>query len=112
MYISNLVNKNIALIHRDIRWDNVGVINVSYVLFDFELSVWGDPIWDYARILFESKDSERKQIFKLSGYSHQELIINEVIFSLSFLHYLISIGDNNNKEISKCINKVSSLSII
>lgn len=97
------MNKKVSLIHRDIRLDNIGEINNRYVLYDYELSMWGDPIWDFSRMLYETENEEDKEkIFFLSGYTKRDLNVYLCLYALSFLSYFCDADYKNMKEIEKC----------
>ncbi len=109
-YINDLKDGPVAIIHRDVRWDNIGEIDGRYVLFDFELAMWGNPIWDFARLLYESdKLEDKKKIISLSGYQEDELYINQCLYALSFLHYFKTAEYKNQKEIIKCIDIIKEI---
>lgn len=109
-YINDLKDGPVAIIHRDVRWDNIGEIDGRYVLFDFELAMWGNPIWDFARLLYESdKLEDKKKIISLSGYQEDELYINQCLYALSFLHYFKTAEYKNQKEITKCIDIIKEI---
>lgn len=95
--------RQVSLIHRDIRLDNIGELNGCYVLFDYERAMWGNPIWDFARLFYEVECEEDKQaIYELSGYTKKELHIHRCLYAFSFLHYFYSAEYQNRKEIEKC----------
>ncbi|TKJ07555.1 hypothetical protein FC702_05205, partial [Bacillus cereus] len=43
---SQTLDSRVCIIHRDIRMDNVGEKDGKYILFDYELAMWGDRYWD------------------------------------------------------------------
>lgn len=103
LFEKRTMNKKVSLIHRDIRVDNIGEINNRYVLYDYELSMWGDPIWDFSRMLYESKNEEDKEkIYLLSGYTKRDLNVYLCLYALSFLNYFCDADFKNVKEIEKC----------
>lgn len=109
-YIANIKNGPVSIIHRDVRWDNIGKIDGRYVLFDFELAMWGDPIWDFARLLYESDKIENKKIIiKLSEYQKEELYLSQCLYAFSFLHYFKTAEHKNQNEILKCISIIKEI---
>lgn len=109
-YIGNLEAEKVSLVHRDVRWDNVGERQGRYVLFDFELAMWGNPIWDYARLLYGAENADEEEaIFALSGYKSKELHLNRCLYAFSFLHYFDGADYKNKFEIEKCLRIVEGL---
>ena len=96
---------NICLIHRDFRNDNIGKRNQQSVLYDFELAMWGDPLWDIARILVES-DSTIYDKFASELYSVDKRIIDgyKYLYVASFLDYLLRYQKNDLIKIDEMLS--------
>lgn len=102
---NNHYDDMVSIIHRDIRWSNIGEKNQEIVFFDFELAMWGNPIWDLARLYYELDFSENTKEFILRKYNISEKYFFAFVdlYVLSFLAYLYEVSSNNGKEIKKCL---------
>lgn len=100
--------RKVCLLHRDIRLANIGKIEGKLVLFDFELAMWGDPLWDYARICFERGKNFVNELENSLNFEFKEVEASILLYVFSYLNFLIKYqnNDNNNEEIRKCLIKV------
>lgn len=102
-------NNTVCLLHRDIRKKNIGMKDGQYVLFDFELIIWGNPIWDFARLLYQVDNKKDEDIiYKKSGYKKKELDVYKCIYAFSFLAYFYDSFSKNKKEITNCIRVIEN----
>ncbi|WP_158246301.1 phosphotransferase family protein [Sulfobacillus sp. hq2] len=98
-------NPKICLIHRDIRRANIGSRDNSLVLLDYELAIWGDPLWDVGRYLL---DCPSRDDF-LAGYGMPDsevLIAYTGLFAFSFAEYLIRHGYNSGEDFKNCVRAI------
>ncbi len=98
-------NFETTLIHRDFRNDNIGRKNDDFVLFDFELAMLGDPLWDCARILTENDENEcyTKQVMELYDVDEKIVKAYKYLYGSSFLAFLLEFQTENIIEINKMI---------
>lgn len=88
-----------CFLHRDIRSDNIGVRLRKLIFFDFELLMIGPPIWDLARIFFDSNFSNEIEKILEEVYSvrKNDLYYYTVLYGVNTLYYYFEKGLDNSK---------------
>lgn len=90
-----------SYIHKDFRYENIGERKGSYILFDYEHAVWGDPYWDVARYVVESARS-KNALYALYGVEDEDRAdIYTWMFALSFAAYLVRHDRTDNEKFEK-----------
>ena len=98
----------LCLIHRDIRQENIGARENSLILFDFELAIWGDPLWDVGRYLLSCQSLSDF----VSGYGipdNEVLTAYTGLFAFSFAEYLIRNGQTDGTDFHNCVQAITKI---
>lgn len=101
--LKNSARTPTTYIHKDIRFENIGERKGTYILFDFEHAMWGDPYWDVARYVVESAQS-KDGFYALYGVEDKARAdIYTWMFALSFAAYLVRHDQTDNEKFEKCL---------
>ncbi len=77
---------DICIIHRDFRNANIGEFHGETVIFDFEIAMWGDPLFDVGRILVENKEENLVDfVADLYNEKTENIEIYCYLYAMSFL---------------------------
>ncbi len=104
IHTTNQYDGFISYIHRDVRSSNIGERNGKLILFDFELGIWGNPLWDIARYGYENLENTTLHKMFIEKYNIEEGLYKSYLklYSISFLNYLLKVKSSNSIEIEKC----------
>lgn len=103
--IPNPYDNRISYIHRDVRMANFGERDNKLILFDFELGIWGNPLWDVARYGYENLENTmlHRIIIQKYGIDEQLYLSYMKLYGISFLNYILKTEPSNYEEVDKCI---------
>ncbi|PUA34639.1 hypothetical protein C8Z91_34810 [Paenibacillus elgii] len=98
-----------SIVHQDIRHENIMERGNLLILIDFELVMWGDPLWDVARYILIYPDSKQIIIEEYVGANIERLNLLITLVALCFADYLYKKNDFGESW-RKCINILNNSS--
>lgn len=100
----------ITIIHRDARFENIGQKNGKYILLDYELAIFGEPMFDVARYCMQSATSINLflESYNLPKGMNKYLDMFIKLYSLSFLNYLVKNKHFESEDFIKCLNSLTN----